>query len=1094
MLAKVDQSIWFWFQATDKTKPSQSKQFEHHAADFDILLGIIEQHASILLTNPFNFDSACPGEKEIHAVVSAIWRNKRLHDPSWTHNSLVRCLQRLKESTGANLPIPYLAIPLPHPRPRVTQEDMNRLPVLRKLEARFISSLKTLDPRTYGKGAATFHGTNNTRNLHLLLGQALFSAARYGGLTLPDSLGGLLASLQALRSNSVWAEDLLTLDILQVAQTRRWYPDPLSTALILRLYSLGVHAEHGTSTDAAFDYVGKFLEFLKMDDELSLTLRDFLRACKTVRDLEQPPFICSSETGLFASASWSLATERRVRLGRRFRLPETETPNKSSAIPVTINVNLKPSAQLISRVDSLRLYRSLYSCIPTLNHHWRSIFKRNVSAWQEQYREQLGFIPAAVSAWILSMAGKNTPGHFRVGSPHSISTYLSRIGRDLFVVATGLDSIAHDYEDFWIDVYNEVIGAKRGHSARQQAVIECQNFHDFLYKAGYAPPIDFLAEHGITRARQTGAVNANYITPFEFELAYKLLAGKCHDSLHAEALNLFYWSDMRISELAGLRFKDVQGLSKSGNAQRNPFVEIIVRPHYKRGVKRPASRRRIPLFALMPAEYLDKFIKFYENRLNAISIRTGKEVMNQYLFAYDEAAIEMPDVARIREAIQPVLRTITGDPSIVIHHLRHSTANNLIMMLSAESSSDPVWSLFHKPPTLLTELAPVLKTRLGLHSKTRRSMLWVVSTLLGHADPMTTSASYVHVLPWLAECGAQRNTNHTRYPGLKRSIALDAVLTLKNNEAARVWRQNARKKQRASISSLASWWGRHLKLGAPHREGQNVERPPARWPQVPKQPMRIPNAKDLFVICEQGMRGDVAHRVIVSAVHHELSLVEAVLEAHSRIAPRLGRSPQNISPEVPVGNTNKGSRNTMPRHPRQHQDIADLEYFWTRFSSNRDVQWLIRSRFELGSASKPLIIPAWLKTGCDAFLNSHTGKSHIGRFGARPLCDALSYVRLVRRFYPPSSIVVKARLCQGVLPDEAMASLNKHFGTKPTFVLDENDIRRGMPDWTMGCISIVLATSSRNADLHSRVSYGAWYAMYCCTLLVESLNIINSII
>jgi len=1088
MLAKVDQSIWFWFQATNKTKPSHSKQFEHHAADFDILLGIIEQHASVLLTNPFNFDSACPGEKEIHAIVSAIWCNKRLHDPSWTHNSLVRCLQRLKESTGANLPVPYLAIPLPHPRPRATQEDMNRLPVLRKLEARFISSLKTIDPRTYGKGAATFHSTNNTRNLHLLLGQALFSAARYGGLTLPDSLGGLLASLQALRTNSVWAEDLLTLDILQVAQTRRWYPDPLSTALILRLYSLEVHAEHGNSTDAAFDYVGKFLEFLKMDDELSLTVQDFLRACKTARDLEQPPFICASETGQIASAPWCLATERRVRLGRRFRLPKTKTPNKSSAIPVMINGNLKPSAQLISRVDSLRLYRSLYSCIPTLNHNWRSIFKRNVSAWQEQYHEQLGFIPAAVSAWILSMAGKNTPGHFRVGSPHSISTYLSRIGRELFVVASGLDSIAHDYEDFWIDVYNEVIGAKKGHSARQQAVIECQNFHDFLYNAGYTPPLNFLAEHGITKVARTGVVNANYITPFEFVSAYKLLAGKCHDSLHAEALNLFYWSDMRISELAGLRFRDVQGLSKADNSQRNPFVEIIVRPHYQRGVKRPASRRRIPLYAQMPEEYLDKFIKFYENRLNAISIRTGKEVRNQYLFAYDEAAIEMPDVARIREAIQPVLRTITGDPSIVIHHLRHSTANNLIMMLSAESLRDPIWSLFHKPPTLLTELAPVLKTRLGLHSKARRSMLWVVSTLLGHADPTTTFSSYVHVLPWLAECGARRYPKRTRYPGLKRSIALDAILTLKSNEAARVWRQNAKKKQRANISSLASWWGRQLKLGVSHREGQYVERLPAHWPQVRKQPMRIPNAKDLFVICEQGMRGDVAHRVIASAVHLELSLVEAVLEAHSKIAKRPGRRHGNLSPELTDGNTSKGSSNAMPHPPRLHQDITDLEYFWTRFSGNRELQRLMRSRFEPASASKPLAIPAWLKTGCDAFRNSHTDKSHLGMFGTHHLRDALSYVRLVRRFYPPSSIAVKARLCQGVLSDEAMASLKKHFGAKLSFVIDKNNIRRAMPGWNMGCISIVLATSSRIADLYSPVSYGAWYAMYCSSLLIESIN------
>jgi integrase len=1094
MLANVDQTIWLWCQATDITKASQSKQFKRHAADFDILLGIVERHAFALLTGTFKCDSVCPGEKEIHAIVSAIWRNKHLHSPSWTHGCLVRCLQRLKDATGANLPIPHFAIPLPHPRPWVTLDDMSYLPALRKHEPRFIESLKNLDPRTFSQGAGILSNTHDLNKSQLLLGQALFSAARYGGLTIPDLLGGLLACVQDLRSNSVWAGDSLTLDIPAVAQNRLWCPDPLTTVLILRLVSLGVHAEHGTSTDMAVNCVSTFLASLRSNDEHSLTVPDFLRACKTARALEQPSFICAWENGRTASPAWSLATERRVRLGRRFRRPKTETHNKNTAIPVTINVNMKPPAQPVSKVDSLHPYRTLYDCIPTRSHNWRAILRRNITAWQGRNQGQLGFIPTAVSAWIMSMAGKNTPGHLKVGSPHSVSTYLSRIGRELFAVASGLDSIAHDYEEFWIDVYNDVIGAKKGHNNRQQAAIECQNFHDFLYKAGYTPPIDFLAENGITRARQTGAVNANYITPFEFESAYKLLARKRHDIFHAEALNLFYWSDLRISELAGLRFKDIQGLSKSGNSQRNPFVEIIVRPHYKRGVKRPASRRRIPLHAVMPAEYLDKFIKFYERRFNAVSFLTGREVKNQYLFAYDDAAIEMPDVARIREAIQPVLRIITGDPSIVIHHIRHSTTNNLIMMLSAETSSDPIWSLFHKPPKLLIELASVLKQRLGLSSTARRHILWVVSTLLGHTDPTTTLASYVHVLPWLAECGAQRHIKHTRYPGLKRSITLDAILTLKSNQAARVWRQNARKKQRANISSLASWWGRQLKLGAPHREGQNVERLPARWPQVPKQPMRIPNAKDLFVICEQGMRGDVAHRVIASAVHLELSLVEAVLAAHFRIAPRLGRSPGNISPDVPIGNASKGSRNTMPRPPRQHQDIEDLEYFWTRLISDREVQRLIRSRFATDGTSKPRMTPAWLKVGCAAFKDSHTGKSRQGRFGARHLNDALSYVRLVRRFYPHSSIVVKAHLCQGVSPKEALANLKSRFGTNLTFVVERAIVRRAMAGWNMGTIAIALSTSRIIADNNNQVSYGAWYAMYCCTLLAESFNNINRVI
>jgi len=174
----------------------------------------------------------------IYAVVGVIANESNGRGRRRSHQYFVKCLEQGVKKRGWKLPIPSPYITLPHAPSLFSTKKFTLLPELRAQEQAFIESLTYLDPRRLASRYAESKqdGLTNPVSLsHVMVGQLIFCAVRYGGLIKPRLLDAFLHAV------SHWDGSLLTrsmlsleLGIQHTLPPTRWYPDPLTTILILR--------------------------------------------------------------------------------------------------------------------------------------------------------------------------------------------------------------------------------------------------------------------------------------------------------------------------------------------------------------------------------------------------------------------------------------------------------------------------------------------------------------------------------------------------------------------------------------------------------------------------------------------------------------------------------------------------------------------------------------------------------------------------------------------------------------------------------------------------------------------------------------------
>lgn len=1090
----ADTSIW---RLPQRAAPSPITEAQKE--DFTRLLELVAKHWPALMCPRTSAASELTNIDTARLLVDALSNDGEVKNHRWTHNKLVQCIRTARKITHINIPEPQFAIPLPYETPAITLKKMIELPAIRELEKRFVASLHALNQSYLGQAG------QDLDLAALLRGQLLFSAARFGGLVHLDALNGVRQALIKRKSKHLlWTGVQLVVSVCaDDEELRRWTVDALTAALFLRLRTLNRKRLHRTrrSVEDCLDY---FIRWLESDDLLPhLPVTAFLHACSSVRALELRPYLHAWESGRNISVPWSLKSERRVRLGIRHPLrSRTFTDEQGADSQVK---TLSPIPRSCNRIDVLHAYSELRNCIPTDRHKWRRAVDRNLDTWFTTHEDKLAFIPLAVAEWLRALVAKpGLPGHERIMAPNSVSTYLSRIGRSLFAASAELEFVAYDDEEFWRSLYAWVLTAHRGSAPRRrqgkaitkgghpnaEAIRECQSFHDFMVQRYGIPNLNILAEFGLAHSDTMRAVNANYITPDEFKTSYNLLDAKGKDRRSAEILNCGYWSGLRISEMLGLRFRDIRGIPLPGNTGALTYPELLVRTHRWRGLKTSSSTRHIQLDAVMPSEYLDKFMTFYRTQLDAARISNPQSFQNDYIFAEIPGDKTIPDDHPVRGAMQKVLRYVTGDSTVVVHHLRHSAANNLLLMLSADGDNDKVWRLFHEPPIMLIRLSNSLRERLGIHKLAQRPILWIVSGLLGHADPTVTLGSYIHMLHWLIECNASAVSDSTRYVGLTRSIKLDAAVLGISEERARRWRQKhvkpgptrAGRKPRISqerdiFVPHAQYWARVLRLRPPRRQGYEVTRAPARWPRPAEPAILLPTIDGLRVLGQHV--GDPNIRI--SQLGAALSLPTNVIYA-VRHADEAMRSEINRTLKKRYRQRSEQTVDCMPTHPAISGDIEDFKYLWGKFSDNPAINKLYsafvrQSNVELRqTATNPFYIK--LEHASDAFVDGYRQYSHVlsyhgmdgaGLRAARTLLDFLGSL------YPPDCIEIEARLRKGATEKSAALSLHRKLGRGFRYLWTPTEHwRRSMPDWNDGAVYIKLLT--RQSPYKG--SYGAWYALY----------------
>lgn len=1116
MVSRIEENPWRWYESPQaQSGESVLASRASKERDFGYLLELVTRHWPAVLADQITDAHGATSLAAAEQLLAALHSDTRFHNRDWAHNALVRCLTRVRERSHLNIPVPNWSVPLPYERPTVTLKEMAALGPLRELEKGFVDSLQELDPRGFrlnNQSASRFSASSHMREY--LAGQALFCAARFGGLTTAESQQALQDVLHEFDHSRqlLWTGDDLVVALRNGdTDLRHWVADPLSAILMFRLTQIESRRSQLTlELNSAEACLASFIACLATPPNHRISTAEFLRACSVARSLEMPPYLHAFEAGRLFSVPWRLDIEARVRLGYRSKIIKIQTPKAVAAahlVPAVLTQH-KPARRTH---DPLQSYRDLYACIPQRKHGWRGNLAINVEKWVEKEGPRVGPIEREVAKWLLAMSNKERPlaGHENIHAPSTVQAYLSSIGRQLFVAAAGVDRAAYDNEEFWLSIYSFVLTgsrhptnapdtktSERDRKAKSRvdladAARECQSLHDFIVArhAYVVPGIDIVSEFGLSRSRPTLGVNANYVAPHDFETAYEWLAATNHDLHHAQMMSLAYWTGLRVSELCGLRFADLVGLSDARPGSISAHPEVYVRAHYWRGLKSSCALRRLPLTALMPKTYLNALVSFCGERLETVRTLHGENYKACYLFAHDDSSREMPPADHVRAVIQDALRRVTGDARIVVHHLRHSAATNLLLMLSASGRDDPVWKLFPQTPALLMELAERLRPRLGLHRSTRRAMLWVVSGLLGHADPKTTLASYVHILDWLIECDARRVTVAERYMGLHRSIKLDAVLLNINDEAARVWRQGSNDK--TNLAALMRRWG-HLRnpLAIPGRRPIIL---PKRQSRLIDRSFRLPDPQAFDLVCrtpDTRYATRALGRAMQMPEHGILRLRTALACVNQRV--QLGpRGSHDTSGKMTRRHTNLQVP-PIP-YPRLHADLADLDHFWTALTRGTRLLRLWPNTADLdypAQARTPKTQAAFdrLMAASDAFLAASVKDSKALSFcgkGPRGLPGAQALLSFLAKYYPPQSIEVEAHLCRGQSSKLAKSSLQNFLGHK-TFAykfVESKTERKLLAGWRYGWLRISLLRQSESPGK----SYGAWYSMYCCCLMSQVL-------
>jgi hypothetical protein len=191
---------------------------------------------------------------------------------------------------------------------------------------------------------------------------------------------------------------------------------------------------------------------------------------------------------------------------------------------------------------------------------------------------------------------------------------------------------------------------------------------------------------------------------------------------------------------------------------------VQVRRNPYRNLKRSASKRHVPL--LFSLSDLEQRVIREVMAMNEAS--HGDDELAPIFSDVDEAR-KLPEATTLVDLVLQVLKTITGNTGIVIHHARHSAGCRVAHALY--DLSFPMWldpiDKSDKPNDFCHS---VQKTLLGRVGVTRRAP-WALAIFMGHATPVTALRSYLHFLPeWCV--------HHLRLPLSTSRLCPDNIIRL----------------------------------------------------------------------------------------------------------------------------------------------------------------------------------------------------------------------------------------------------------------------------------------------------------------------------
>jgi len=636
------------------------------------------------------------------------------------------------------IPIQAPVVRLPTDRPKYVHRDFLLLNSFRRVEELFSRQILLGVPPEN------------------LFDAVICSAIIYGGVTSTSMLGAV-CSIAAADVYSTQGDVHVFLQLpfgKNEWREQRWHPDALTSVFITRAVKhqwISTLVSLKQSDSGILARVSSAFSAFEIPAD---SVEDLLRGARVALSLYLPPYISAYLADDFQSQSLPAAVFRHLnRWSTPASLSKAEDPRDTEpgferSCFLTSSISFDPTKRPVDQLKAVSEVRSHLKNSNAPRVEISNLLSRQAGA--------LWPITELLIKWTNWRLGESERGVAQSLMPKPIadssgSRYLGAIARHLIATGESENPIEMEMED--LETLYE-LAAGRVKKPRELGYFwGCiRSFHTYLTFYG-APDIAFEELDGY-ESMIPGRVSANIVSESVFQKFKQglLATGNCTAGSPSMMILLAAILGFR----CGLRRREIQMLwLKDFHPGHDPF--LIIRASALAALKSHSARRRIPVASLIPPDELALLMDHTDRRRKCFP-------PSSCLVFSDPNTPTVPFSDRyLFDPITEAFQTLSGfsTPQFRFHHLRHSFANRLFLALLCADNKHllqskatfPLESLGIKSCSSAIKEA-FFPRLLGTPDYPTRRNLFLVSALLGHLSPQTTTKCYLHVLDWLAgqEC------------------------------------------------------------------------------------------------------------------------------------------------------------------------------------------------------------------------------------------------------------------------------------------------------------------------------------------------------
>lgn len=286
-------------------------------------------------------------------------------------------------------------------------------------------------------------------------------------------------------------------------------------------------------------------------------------------------------------------------------------------------------------------------------------------------------------------------------------------------------------EDTLTALYEDLLLSCSGLKNRKLIEYCLLSFHSWARNSGIGEPLwQELPLSGVY-----WSISASFVTEMEYlDTLGMLLSDKseAHDGLGLQAAFL-----LLLCYRFALRPGEALGLVRSDWIRQDDDVVVLVRKNYLRSLKRPQSRRQVPLvFPLFPREV--EIIKKMEGITEAAHGNDSRAP----LFAEADTPRAVDRDRELKRRITEALRLVTGNSNLVIYSARHSCG---MEVATALLGLEPGGLANRRRTAQARRMQNIRTILLGRDETATRRAAWALARFMGHAGPDRAPRSYIHL-------------------------------------------------------------------------------------------------------------------------------------------------------------------------------------------------------------------------------------------------------------------------------------------------------------------------------------------------------------